>query len=31
MPRQLTLVAAMPRSPAGKADYRAAKAIALGE
>jgi acyl-CoA synthetase (AMP-forming)/AMP-acid ligase II len=31
MPRQLTLVATMPRSPAGKADYRGAKALALGE
>jgi acyl-CoA synthetase (AMP-forming)/AMP-acid ligase II len=30
MPRQLTLVAQMPRSPAGKADYRGAKAIAQG-
>jgi 3-oxocholest-4-en-26-oate---CoA ligase len=31
MPRQLSLVAQMPRSPAGKADYRGAKVIALGE
>ncbi|MCW2548448.1 MAG: Acyl-CoA synthetase [Mycobacterium sp.] len=31
MPRQLVLVAQMPRSPAGKADYRRAKAIIEGE
>jgi acyl-CoA synthetase (AMP-forming)/AMP-acid ligase II len=31
LPRQLVLVAEMPRSPAGKADYRRAKAIAQGE
>ncbi len=30
MPRQLVLVAQMPRSPAGKADYRQAKSIATG-
>jgi acyl-CoA synthetase (AMP-forming)/AMP-acid ligase II len=31
MPRQMVLVDQMPRSPAGKADYRGAKALAQGE